>query len=310
MTLNVLFAALYERFEQYQTPLKEGFEKHGLDVNLATELAPETVDYIIYAPNSSVKDFTPYTKCKAVLNLWAGVESVVFNETLTQPLTRMVDDGLTQGMVEWVTGHTLRHHLGMDTHIHGQDGVWRSYVPPLAKDRVVTLLGLGALGSACAAALVQLGFVVRGWSKSQKHINGVTTFSGPHDLKQALAGAHIVILLLPNTPETENTLNATTLAYMAQGSYVINPGRGTLINDEDLLNSLDSGQIAHATLDVFRVEPLPVEHPFWHHPNVTVVPHKASETRVDTASQVIVENIVRCENGQSLKHRVDRAAGY
>ncbi len=106
MTLNVLFAALYERFEQYQTPLKEGFEKHGLDVNLATELAPETVDYIIYAPNSSVQDFTPYTKCKAVLNLWAGVESVVFNETLTQPLTRMVDDGLTQGMVEWVTGHT------------------------------------------------------------------------------------------------------------------------------------------------------------------------------------------------------------
>ena len=80
----------------------------------------------------------------------------------------MVDSGLTSGMVEWVTGHTLRHHLGIDKHIHGQDGVWRSYVPPLAKDRVVTILGLGTLGSACGKALRSLGFNVRGWSRRKK----------------------------------------------------------------------------------------------------------------------------------------------
>jgi glyoxylate/hydroxypyruvate reductase A len=310
MTIIVLFAALYERFEQYQAPLTKAFNDRGLSVHLAIDLDPSCVDYIVYAPNSDVQDFTPYTRCKAVLNLWAGVESVVHNITLTQPLARMVDVGLTDGMVEWVTGHVLRHHLGMDAHIHGQDGLWRSDVPPLAKDRIVTVLGLGELGSACAKMLCRFGFQVRGWSKSEKTIEGIDCFACATGLHDALKGAQIVVLLLPNTPETEDTLNAKTIAGLARGAFVINPGRGTLINDQDLLNALDSGHVAHATLDVFRVEPLPIDHPFWAHPNVTVVPHKASETRPDTASQVIAENIFRCENGAPLLHIVDRAAGY
>lgn len=310
MTLNVLFAALSERFDQYQVPLTAAFEAAGLSVHLATDHDPSVVDYIVYAPNSSVQDFTPFTRCKAVMNLWAGVESVVFNPTLTQPLTRMVDDGLTQGMVEWVTGHTLRHHLGIDAHIHGQDGKWRMDVPPLSQDRPVTILGLGALGAACARALTALGFPVTGWSKRQKHIDGVRCFSGPDGLIPALRDAHIVILLLPNTPETENIFNAAGMAALAPGAFVINPGRGTLIHDDDLLAALDHGQIAHATLDVFRVEPLPADHPFWAHPKVTVVPHKASETRPASASRVIADNIVRCERGEALLHLVDRTSGY
>jgi glyoxylate/hydroxypyruvate reductase A len=76
------------------------------------------------------------------------------------------------------------------------------------------------------------------------------------------------------------------------------------------LAALDSGQIAHATLDVFRVEPLPVDHPYWAHPSVTVTPHIASETRCNTASQVIAENIRRGEAGEPFLHLVDRTAGY
>ena len=308
--INVLFAALSELFEQYEIPLRTAFAQEEISANLATDHDPAVVDYIVYAPNSSVQDFTPYTRCKAVLNLWAGVESVVFNPTLTQPLARMVDEGLTQGMVEWVTGHALRHHLGMDTHIHGQDGVWRTHVPPLAKDRPVTVLGLGQLGAACGQALAQLGFPVRGWSKSAKSIDGITCYHGAEGLKPALKDAQIVVLLLPNTPATENILDADAMAQLAHGAFVINPGRGMLINDDDLLAAVNSGQIAHATLDVFRVEPLPVDHPFWAHPSITVVPHKASETRPDTASQVIARNIRRCENGEPLLFLVDRSAGY
>ena len=84
------------------------------------------MDYIIFAPGGVISDFAPYTACKAVLSLWAGVEKYINNPTLTQPLARMVNDELTEGMVEYVVGHVLRHHLGMDAHIHGQDGVWRN----------------------------------------------------------------------------------------------------------------------------------------------------------------------------------------
>ena len=150
MTLNALFAARPERWDQYKDVLPEAFKAAGLDVHLALDIDPEEVDYIVYAPNSDVKDFTPFTRLKAVLNLWAGVEAITNNETLKVPLTRMVDFGLQQGMVEWVVGHTLRHHLGMDAQIVNPAHEWAPATPPLSRDRGVTVLGIGELGLACA----------------------------------------------------------------------------------------------------------------------------------------------------------------
>jgi glyoxylate/hydroxypyruvate reductase A len=83
-----------------------------------------------------------------------------------------------------------------------------------------------------------------------------------------------------------------------------------LIDDAALLTALDSGQIAHATLDVFRVEPLPVAHPYWAHPKVTVTPHIASTTRPATASRIIAANIKRHVDGGAFENLVDRSAGY
>lgn len=310
MTLKILFAARNGLWADYQDHLPDALAKAGLAANLSRSLPPETVDYIIYAPHDGLNDFTPYQNTKAVLSLWAGVESIVTNETLTQPLARMVNPSLTKGMVEWVTGHTLRYHLGMDRHIATQDGTWDQTVPPLAGDRKVTVLGLGALGTACAETLAMLGFNVSGWSRSQKTAQGVTCLAGPDGLQAALSGAEIVILLLPDTAATENAINAQTLGLLAHGAFIINPGRGPLIDDDALIAALDSGQVAHATLDVFREEPLPVAHPYWAHPNVTVTPHIAAETRVDAAARVIADNIARCEKGEPLHNLVDRTVGY
>ncbi|MBO6896082.1 MAG: glyoxylate/hydroxypyruvate reductase A [Shimia sp.] len=308
--INVLFAAKPERWAEYEAPLKNAFKAAELDANVQTQFAPEDVDYIVYAPNSAVQDFTPYTRCKAVLNLWAGVESIVGNKTLTMPLCRMVDPGMTQGMKEWVVGHVMRHHLGMDRNILGQNGDWTPHVPPLAQDRRVTIMGLGELGSSCAEALRDLGFDVAGWSRRAKDISGVTCLHGDDGLKTALARADILVLLLPKTPATENLLNAERLSWMPKGAMIVNPGRGPLIDDDALLAALNTGHIAHATLDVFRVEPLPKEHPYWAHPNVTVTPHIASETRVKTSSEVVAENVRRGEAGEPFVHVVDRSAGY
>ena len=310
MTLKILFSASKKNWSDYKASLEEAFASVSLDYDLRTSFEPSEVDYIIYAPSSSLQDFSPYTSLKAVLNLWAGVEGVAFNKTLKVPLARMVDSGLTSGMVEWVTGHTLRHHLGIDKHIHGQDGVWRSYVPPLAKDRVVTILGLGILGTACGKALRSLGFNVRGWSRRKKSIDGISCFYGNDQIDLSLTDADIVILLLPDTPPTQNILNHHTLNLTKRGAVILNPGRGPLIDDDALIVALDSGQLEHATLDVFRIEPLPENHRYWSHKKVTVVPHKASETRPKTSSQVIAMNIKRAENGKELLHLVDKETGY
>lgn len=308
--LNVLFSARPERWEEYAPHLRRAMKEAGLEANLSRDIPPEDVDYIVYAPTGGLRDFTPFIRTKAVLSLWAGVESIVGNETLTQPLTRMVDDGLTYGMAEWVTGHALRHHLGLDLDIHRKPGDWTPHVPPLARQRPVSVLGLGKLGEAAAQMLAGVGFPVTGWSRTQKDIDGITCVSGDDGLKQALSTAEIVVLLMPDTPATQNVINAETLALLPKGAVLLNPGRGPLIDDEALLAALDSGQVGHATLDVFRVEPLPEDHPFWHHPNVTVTPHIAADTRIDTGADVVAENIRRSEAGEPLINLVNRELGY
>jgi len=311
--VEVYFAAGAEHWPRYRAALEAAFAEAGLRVLLRDRAPdPALVDYIVFAPGGEIVDFAPYTNCKAVLNLWAGVEKIVGNATLTQPLCRMVDPAMTEGMVEWVVGHALRHHLGIDRHVLVQDGVWRhdTAVPPIARERPVTVLGLGALGRACGEALAALNFPVTGWSRSPREVPGLRCLSGAAGLEQALSGAQIVVTLLPLTAETENLINAGRLALLAPGAALINPGRGPLIDDDALIAALDRGQLGHATLDVFREEPLPPAHPFWAHPKVTVTPHIASETRPSTASRVIAENVRRGEAGEAFVHLVDRTRGY
>ena len=308
--INILFAAHSDRWDEYQAPLTKALNAAGLTFDMRTKFSPEQVDYIVYAPNSALQDFTPYTNCRAVLNLWAGVENIVGNQTLKIPLARMIDRGMTRGMVEWVTGHVMRHHLGMDSHILGQDGLWRSEIAPLARERPVTILGMGTLGQACAQALINLEFPVTGWSRTAKKIPEATVLHGENQLDKSLETAQIVILLLPLTAGTQGVINAQRLAALPKGAVLINPGRGPLIDDDALLACLDAEHLGHATLDVFDIEPLPAEHVFWHHPKITVTPHIASGTRPDSASKVIAENIRRGEAGEALLHLVDRHTGY
>lgn len=309
-SLTVLFSAREGLWDAYRDPLSSGLASAGIDAHLTRDADPRDVDYIVYAPNDTLTDFTPYVACKAVLSLWAGVEKIAPNASLTQPLCRMVDEGLALGMRDYVVGHVMRYHLDLDRYVRGLEGNWDQTVPPLARDRCVGVLGLGALGSSCAQAVSALGFETLGWSRRPKALEGVTTLSGDDGLTDLLTRAQIVITLLPDTPATRDLLNAQRLALMPKGVRIINPGRGTLIDDDALIAALDRGDVGHATLDVFRQEPLPKSHPYWHHPRVTVTPHIAAETRAQTASDVIIENIVRSEAGQPLLHLVDRELGY
>ena len=312
MTVNILFSATAADWPEYGPHLRTALAEAGIDATLAPATQdPAAVDYIVYAPNGALSDFSPFRRCKAVLSLWAGVERIAPNPTLTQPLCRMVDPGLTEGMVEYVVGHTLRHHLGIDAHILGEGGVWRHDLkPPLARERPVGILGLGELGRAAALALHALRFPVMGWSRSPKDVPGIACVSGEDGLRTVLSRAQVLILLLPLTEATRDLMDARRLALLPEGAFLINPGRGALIEDAALLAALDTGRIAHATLDVFRTEPLSADHRYWAHPRVTVTPHIAADTRAVTASRVIAENIRRGEAGEPFLHRVDRTRGY
>lgn len=312
MAVQVLFAAGADLWADYRSPLDAALRSAGLAAHLSDSASdPDAVDYIVYSPGGTVSDFTPYRRCKAVLNLWAGVEKLVTNPTLTMPLARMVIRGMTESMVEYVTANVLRHHLGLDRFIRNPAHEWNPEpAAPNARDRGVTVLGLGDLGTACATALAALNFDVTGWSRSARTVAGVRCLAGQEALPAALARSEIVVLLLPLTAATRDILNARTLAMLPRGAMIVNAGRGALIDDGALIAALGSGQVAHATLDVFRHEPLPRDHPFWHHPRITVTPHVAAKTPVGEASRMVAENIRRCEAGEPMLNLVDRARGY
>lgn len=310
MTLNILFSAADESWPAYQDLLPQTLDDIGIPTLVRRDFAPQDVDYIVYAPDGPTLDFGAFNRARAVLGLWAGVEKIVTNPTLHLPLTRMVDCGLSEGMVEWVTGHVLRHHLGIDKYIRPARRDWTPDYPVLARDRSVAILGLGQLGQACAQALQSLNFNVLGWSRRKRSPDNIAAYHGTDGLDAVLRRAEILVLLLPLTDATRNIIDEQSLGKMPRQAVIMNPGRGALIDDDALIRALDSGQLAHATLDVFRVEPLPDSHPFWHHPQITVTPHIAAQTRPKTACQVIAENIRRDQAGEEMQYLVDRSAGY
>lgn len=308
MTMRVLFAArdgLWPGWAPVLADLAPEIELVRADEAAAD---PARIDAIIYAPGGPVEDLSPFVNARLVQSLWAGVERIVTNPTLTQPLARMVDPGLTRGMAEYCTGWALRAHLGMDA--YAQDGLWRhDLTPPLACDRQVTILGMGELGRSAAAMLAGIGFRLAGFSASGRAVPGVRMF-GPDGLDRALAGAEILICLLPDTPGTRGLLDARRLSLLPQGAWLVNAGRSTLLEEGDLLAALDAGHLGHAVLDVLRTEPLPPDHPFWSHSRVTVTPHIAAQTRPETAAPVVIDNLRRVMEGRTPLHLVDRERGY
>ena len=253
---------------------------------------------------------------KAMHSLWAGVDHVTRDDQMPQdlPLIRMVDHSLSQGMLDYVTGHVYRHHLQMPKfEALERQAEWQQVVPPLVEERKVGVMGIGVLGGEIAEQLAGLGFQVRGWARSQKALKGVSCFAGMDTLEQFLSETEILVLLLPNTPDTTDIINAETLAMLPKGAAIINAGRGTLIDEDALIAALDSDHISAATLDVFKTEPLPKDHPFWAHEKISVTPHVAAETRLSTASKVIIDNIRHLDNRGSIDDVAgvfDPTAGY
>jgi glyoxylate/hydroxypyruvate reductase A len=311
----VLYAGKASQRAAYSENIPRAAAEQGVEIELymsPDEVDPARVDYLVFAANGTVKDFAPYTRLKAILNLWAGVEAVLaMDPPRDVPLARMVEDGLTLGMIDYVVGHVMRHHIDVDRFIGAEPiAEWEVTFPPLARDRRVGVLGLGALGAACAERLVANDFCVSGWSRTAKEIPGVTCRTGEDGLDQVIAEAEILVLLLPHTAETERVLDRRRISLMPEGACLVNAGRGPLIAHDALLDALDAGAIRHATMDVFDVEPLPADHRYWRHPRVTVTPHIASVTRPETASEALIRQIARGERGEAILHVVDRDRGY
>lgn len=271
----------------------------------------DAVEYLI-AWHPPAELLTSLRNLKVVFSFGAGVDHIDLPQVPSHvPIVRMVEPGLVSGMIEFVTMAVLALHRDIPDYISAQQaGVWRPMDSVPATARRVGAMGLGVLGKAVLAALSPFGFSLNGWSRMPKDIPGVNCYSGPRGLGPFLSQTDILICLLPLTAATRRILDSRLFAQLPPGASVINVGRGAHLDNQALLDALESGHLAGAILDVCDPEPLPQGHPFWGHSQILLTPHIASLTRSETAARAVLENIRRHRQGQPLRDVIDRANGY
>lgn len=272
--------------------------------------APKADYAVVWKPPQQLLD--EQTQLKALFNTGAGVDALM-KLRLPQglPVVRLDDAGMSVQMAEYVCHAVIRHFREFDGYeADMEQGKWSFRKPRSRLDFPVGVLGLGVLGERVARAVAQFDFPVNGWSLSEKTIPGVRSFAGAEQLDAFLSASRVLVCLLPLTPETEDLLDRKRLSRLQNGGYVINVARGAHIVDADLLALLDSGHLAGATLDVFRSEPLPLEHPFWKHPKITLTPHTSARTLRSESIAQIAGKIAALENGEAVAGTVNPARGY
>ncbi|WP_336488762.1 2-hydroxyacid dehydrogenase [Methylobacterium nigriterrae] len=251
-----------------------------------------------------------------IQSVWAGVERIVRDlGARGVPIVRLVDPELARTMAEATLAWTYYLQRDMPAYRRQQEArIWQPHAYHSPAETTVGLLGMGALGIAAAERLHQAGFRVAAWSRSPKALPASLTvdgaFAGANGLPQLLSLSDIVICLLPLTAETPGLLSAPQLAAMKPGAALMNFGRGPVVATNDLIAALDTGQLSHAVLDVFDIEPLPVTSPLWRHPSVTVLPHISGPTNPRTAAAVVAGNVRAYRRTGQVPEAVDITRGY
>ena len=252
-------------------------------------------------------------RLRLIQSLWAGVERLLADPDIPAqvPLARLVDPAMNEAMAQTALWAVLALHRDfLDYAALQRERQWRQLPQRRAEEIAVAVLGLGQMGRAVALRLAAGGYAISGWSTRATDLPPVSTLHGVDALPHLIAQAQIVVNLLPLTAATRGLFDARVFAQMQRGASFVNLARGAHVVDADLIAALDRGHLHRAVLDVFHTEPLPVEHPFWAHPRVTVLPHTAAQTDPRTAAEIVARNVRALRAGQPLAGRVDRTRGY
>ena len=282
----------------------------GAEVAVWESGAPAADHAVVWAPPQQFFDEQP--QLRGIFNIGAGVDALLKLRLPAQArVVRLDDAGMSVQMAEYVCHAVIGYFRELDAYAADiAHGKWSFRKPRNRAEFSVGVMGLGVLGERVAQALAQFEFPVLGWSRSAKAIAGVQCFAGAAQFHDFLAATKVLVCLLPLTPETQGIMCLDSLSRLQPGGYVINVARGAHLVDEDLTALIDNGQLAGATLDVFRTEPLPAEHPFWQQPKITITPHTSARTMRDQSIAQIAGKIEALERGESIAGIVNVERGY
>lgn len=310
--MAILLQYRADRLEPWRAALQEALPDEEIRV-WPDHGNPDAVEAVVtFEPEPA--SLQQFGRLRFIASTGAGVDALLEPARALPagvPVLRLVDPKLTRDMALYVLTVVLGYFRQLDLYAAQQrERVWHQHPRPVQEAFPVGLLGFGTLGRESARLLRQAGFPVHAWSRSLRSMSGVINHAGEVGLGAMLPEVAMLVAILPLTPATRGLLDARRFGQLRPGTRFVNVARGPIVVEQDLLAALDDGRIGHATLDVFATEPLPADHPFWHHPRVTVTPHVAALTDPRSAARQFAAQLHRARAGQELLHRADPARGY
>lgn len=245
-----------------------------------------------------------------VQSTWAGVTPLTELGRRDYLLTGAKDVFGAQ-ITEYVLGYLLAQELKLLERLGRQAN--RSWWPEptgTLSGKTMGILGTGSIGCHLAAVFSNLGVRVLGLNRGGSAAPGFETVYPTARKHEFLGGLDYLVCTLPGTDETENLLDTDAFAALRRSCYLVNIGRGSVIDEEALLATLAGGRLAGAALDVFREEPLPEHSSLWHAPDTLVTAHVAAKSRPADIAAIFIENYHRYRRGEQLNFRIDFDRGY
>jgi phosphoglycerate dehydrogenase-like enzyme len=328
--MNILIGVI-SLFEAWVLPrpfvdrLRTDFPAHSFleawDVDAVRRQLPDSD--VAFTPFVDRDLFPSLTRLRWIQSPAVGVGSLLYDEMIASRIVITSARGIrARSIAEHVLGVTIALARQFPAawrfqaaHVWGQDALESRTTSIVGlQGKRMGIVGLGSIGAEIARAASGLGMHITGIRRAHTGTvpAGVERILPPGRLQELLSTSDVVVLAAPTTSATKHLIGAREIAWMKQGAFLVNIGRGQLVVDDAVVAGIRSGQLGGAALDVFTHEPLDGASPYWDLPNVIITPHTSGAMQ-DYWSPLVAlfaENLRRFERGDSLLNVVDKQAGY
>jgi len=309
--MNILFHASLVNQDEFLKSLRKKFFSHKiftLDQNVPLDKIE--VALVWNLPDKILKKLK---NLKIIFSLGAGVDHILkLPSYKNTPIIRLQDPNMRSRMLNHVLAQILIYQLKLTEYNKAQQkNIWLDERhTSLNKDLTIGVLGVGYLGKFIATKLKSLNYNVIGYKNTIPAAKYSISIYYKKSLKTFLKLSDIIVSVLPATKETRDLINKSFLNQMKKKSLLINIGRGSSLNEMDLLKHIKQNNFFFASLDVFKKEPLPKNSKLWKNQNITVTPHVAAITDVDSSINYIFSKFEQFRTNGKIKSDVKIKNGY
>lgn len=309
--MNIFFYATYSNQDEFLQTLKKKFKNDKVyTIKDKFDLSKIDVAMVWNLPNDIFKKMK---NLKAIFSIGAGVDHILkLSIVKNLPIIRVKDPNMRTRMYNHVLSQILIFQLKLKIYDEAQrkKNWMNERYTPLNNELTIGIMGLGYIGNFVALKIQKLGYKVIGFKRNKLTKNNDFEIFDTSSLNQFIRNSDVIVSILPDTKQTKNFINSNFLKKMKDSSLLVNIGRGSAVNEIDLIKKIKNNPNFYASLDVFKKEPLEKRHKFWINKNVTITPHIAAITDHKSSINYLYKRFMELKKNKKIKSDVNMKLGY